>query len=63
MEGKYKVSSNVKKTITYSLNKQKKTTFTDLEVSKRNFVPGVGKYNIERADSLITIGMRRSVYK
>jgi hypothetical protein len=34
-------------------------TFTDYEIKKTKIVPGIGKYDITKADKVITLGARR----
>ena len=45
--------------IQYGIPKGKTMGFTDYEIEKTKIVPGVGKYNIEKADKVITLGARR----
>ena len=45
--------------IQYGIPKGNKQSFTDFEIKKTKIVPGVGKYNIEKADKVITLGARR----
>ena len=33
--------------------------FTDIEIKNRKMSPGVGKYNPEAADKVLTIGLRK----
>lgn len=45
--------------IQYGIPKGNKQSFTDYEIKKTKIVPGVGKYHIEKADKVITLGARR----
>lgn len=45
--------------ISYGIPKEKKQTFTDFEIKKTKIVPGIGKYDITKADKVVTLGARR----
>lgn len=47
----------------YSMPKAKKMTFLDNVQKREKQLPGVGKYDLAKADSVHTLGLRRSFYK
>ena len=59
VEEKFIAKSNIKKNIQYSVPKAPKTTNIDLAIKRAKKVPGVGKYEITKADKRITLGARR----
>ena len=47
----------------FSISKAPKLTFTEIEAKKKKYIPGVGAYHTEKADKVITLGVRRSTFK
>ena len=43
----------------YSISKGKKTNFAENESNRKKLVPGVGKYDVGRADKIITSGLSK----
>ena len=43
----------------YSISKGKKTNFAENESNRKKIVPGVGKYDVNRADKIITLGVSK----
>jgi len=48
-----------KKVKNYKFSKMPKSSFTDIEIKKRKKSPGVGSYNIENADKIMTKGLSK----
>ena len=59
----YRKEDSIDKTqrtnISYGVPKGPKQSFTDFEIKKTKIVPGIGKYDITKADRVLTLGARR----
>lgn len=59
----YRKEDSIDKTqrtnISYGIPKGAKTSFTDTEIKKTKIVPGIGKYDITKADRVMTLGARK----
>ena len=47
----------------YSMPKAKKMTFLDNVQKREKALPGVGRYDLSKSDSIHTLGLRKSLYK
>lgn len=45
--------------INYSISKTKNQNFAEVDSNRKKFVPGVGKYDVTKADKKITLGAAR----
>ena len=43
----------------YTISKTKKNNFADEESGRKKYIPGVGKYDVVKADRVITLGASR----
>ena len=43
----------------YTISKGKKSNFAENESNRKKIVPGVGKYDVTRADKIVTLGLSK----
>jgi hypothetical protein len=60
VEESYKAQSKYYSSIRFSLGKSQRITLTDWTAKKKEYLPGVGKYDITKADNLLTQGANKS---
>ena len=63
LENKYKGMSQYGKIMDFSISKAPKLNFIEMATKRKKYVPGVGTYHTEKADKIITLGVRRSTFK
>lgn len=44
----------------YSISKTKKSNFAEDVSTRKKYIPGVGRYDVARADKIVTLGLGKS---